>query len=176
MAWLSNPENELLSIRLHSLQTEEWITIDKKYYEVNGDIIQIVKEYIDSLADGYYCMYYTVHVPELGGQIDHRQTWYVAQNDIYQERKMWLYYPYLEYKENYKSVNAVLSPDSTKVISKLKWSDGSEVNKSLYEILYDGRAIRISAELLQQCATTDKWSFWVQSTDGSEADLNINKQ
>lgn len=171
---LSNPENEFLYLKLYSYQEQNLFRVDEAFCKVDGDVLQISEEYMDSLAEGYYRLEAELMVPELGGQVGSGFLLYVAASDVYEEPEQWLFLPGRKYAEKDVYATGIVRSDSSKRISKLYWDDNNtEVDESLYEILYDGRAVRFSPELLQQCVMRNKWYFYVVSTDGDYQRFSI---
>lgn len=176
VSWLSHPENELLYISLYSYQEQKMLRIEEKFYEIHGDIVRISKEYIDTLSEGYYRLEAECYVSEFGYSVSHGFMWYVAESDLYQEPEQWLLFLSWQYEETDKYITATVRPDSSKRIAKLYWSNSTEVDESLYEILFDGQAVRFSAELLQQCESPYWWMFYVISTDGGYQKISIGSK
>ena len=171
---LSNPENEFLYLKLYSYQEQNLFRVDEAFCKVDGDVLQISEEYMDSLAEGYYRLEAELMVSELGGQVGSGFLLYVAASDVYEEPEQWLFLPGRKYAEKDVYATGIVRSDSSKRISKLYWDDNNtEVDESLYEILYDGRAVRFSPELLQQCVMQNKWYFYVVSTDGDYQRFSI---
>jgi len=164
LAFLRNPQYELEYITIYSYQTQEQMIIDPQHYEIDGDIVRISAAYMNSLPDGYYRM---VGECSLGG---YSNEIYIVQNDVYEKTEYWLFSKG-SYDVGDEYISVIVSPASKKVVSKLSWYDGSEIDESLYEILYNGRAIRFSLKLLEQCVASNKWHFYAYCTDGSKQEF-----
>ena len=169
-----NPINRFNYVSIESMQTNQSTLLGEEFYKVDGDVLVISGEYLETLPDGYYRIS-AMFLEEDGNNIGNGYYLYLAKSDPYEGTLHWLKGD-LDYREEYSWYSAIVTTVSTKKAYKLCWKqDSSDVEKSLYEILYDGRVVRLSQELLQQCVSLDKNSLFVCATDGSIGDIYIYK-
>lgn len=169
-----NPINRFNYVSIESMQTNQSTLLGEEFYKVDGDVLVISGEYLETLPDGYYRIS-AMFLEEDGKNIGNGYYLYLAKSDPYEGTLHWLMGD-LDYREEYSWYSAIVTTVSTKKAYKLCWKqDSSDVEKSLYEILYDGRVVRLSQELLQQCVSLDKNSLFVCATDGSIGDIYIYK-
>ena len=169
-----NPINRFNYVSIESMQTNQSTLLGEEFYKADGDVLVISGEYLETLPDGYYRIL-AMFLEEDGKNIGNVYYLYLAKSDPYEGTLHWLMGD-LDYREEYSWYSAIVTTVSTKKAYKLCWKqDSSDVEKSLYEILYDGRVVRLSQELLQQCVSLDKNPLFVCATDGSIGDIYIYK-
>ncbi len=171
---LEREGNCLLQVELEDIETGEYHTIDEQWVEVNEQLIWIDAEYMKSMEDGYYRL--RVQLLRADGTIfEQTVILYVSESDPLEEPKMWLQNTTHSFggTEN-ETIYAAVTNDSSNEIVSLLFSDRTPVENSQYRILFDGRVLEFSNELLKQCYNRDSVNFIVVGKDGSEIVMIIN--
>ena len=76
------------------------------------------------------------------------------------------------YKEN-EILHAVIRSDSKVTICGLYTEDEERIPEGQYQILYDGKGIEFSAELLELCKEKKKLKFLIEFSNGSKEMITI---
>ena len=76
------------------------------------------------------------------------------------------------YKE-YDVLHLVLASDTRKKITGLYQKNSERIPEEQYKILYDGRALELSAELLKPCKNQVKTMFYVEFETGEKELLTV---
>lgn len=155
-------------VSLYSYENEEkWELGSEEYYVADG-ILHVSAEAMDSIQDGFYemtlCMTYTTQ------PVKHEHSWtvYVADDDAMGEKLPVIVNNWHGYTPSCnESLHTMVRNDSAIRITGLCNNYGGEVDASLYRILYEGRAIEFSKELLEEVSEQGPTSFWIVLSDGT---------
>lgn len=171
---LERPGSELMGVDMENIEEGMRFTIDKDFLEVHGQIICIQNDYMKSLEDGYYRLITTLQWAD-GTCSEHGVILYVAESDPLEEPEVWLQNTTLSFygMEN-ECVYATINNDSSNEIVSLLYDDRTPVEEALYRILYNGRVIELSDNLLSQFKDETEELFFVIGKDGSEVAIRIS--
>lgn len=153
------------------LTSGEEAAIPEEAYRMEDSIFHLDAEYMNQLQSTYYrlklgllgdssmecLMCIRVHSPEDP----------FVEGDTLQGNYLDYYY------ENHDKLHVVLRSETKAKIVSLNFSKGSQVPEDQYCILYDGRALELSAELLEQCKNQSKTIFYVVLDNGVKERLTI---
>ncbi len=154
------------------LTSGEEATIPEEAYRMEDSIFHLDAEYMNQLQSTYYrlklgllgygsmecLMCIRVHSPEDP----------FVEGDTLQGNYLDYYY------ENHDKLHVVLRSETKTKIVGLNFSMESQVPEDQYCILYDGRALELSAELLEQCKNDGSTIFYVVLDNGSKEKVTIN--
>ncbi|MBQ8800060.1 MAG: serine/threonine protein kinase [Lachnospiraceae bacterium] len=172
---LTQPNRTYVAMSLLSYQTAKRVTIGEHLVKAEGGIIQIAGEFMRSLPNGYYTISLFISDSDVTGISQNNIILYVADSDMLEEPQMWLQNTTMWAQgEEEETVFAAVKNDSDKKISALIEEGKGAVSKDLYRILYDGRVVELSNELLQMCG--DYTVFYVMSTDGGREMISVTKE
>lgn len=173
--YLDHKDRELVELKFTLLTTGDEAVVEEKYVEVKDQLLFIDDEYMMSLAEGYYNVRMRVK-NENGGKVDSEMILYVAQSDVLEEPESWLQNTTLSYYGTQEEkLHVVVKNDSVKAIAGMVNSNRSVVDASLYKVLYGGRVLEFSNELLNQYSNNEM-NFWISSTDGTWLNVRINNR
>ncbi len=169
---LERPDTEYSGVVLYSYLSGRWLEPEERYVELRDGIVHLDGDYMKELPDGYYKI--SVRINRKGETFnEHGVTLYVAASDMLEEPGWWLQNTtFTYYGDAGGKINGVVKNDSGTEIAGLLYMQ-REVDKSLYRIHCDGRAIEFSEELLQSKSSRDLVLFQVLGTDGSIVDVQI---
>lgn len=171
---LERPGSGMLGVDLENIEDGKRYSIEDRYVEVREQQIWIKTDYLKSLEDGYYRLIIKLQWAD-GACTENSFILYVAESDPLEEPEIWLQNTTLSFygMEN-MSVYAAMKNDSSNEIVSLRYDDGTEVEESLYQILYDGRVIGLSNHLLSQYQDKMEVIFFVVGKDESEVAIKIS--
>ena len=172
--WLEQQQIEFRGVELYSYRDDTQIRIEESYYEVSGSLINIDKEYMLALDEGYYSVEVSMHNPENDHDIIHGMILYVAEHDAWETREAWLQNTTMSFygKEGETLHNAVMNESSNEIVSLL-YQDRTPVDSSLYRITHGGRGIEFTNELLSQYRERESVEFYVVGMDGTDMKVQI---
>ena len=175
VTWLDQPQIEFRRMDLYSYRDDRTVAIDKSQYEVCDSIIRIDREYLQTLEEGYYNVVVFLYNAEERHNIDHSMVLYVGESDAWEEQEWWLQNTTLSFfgAEN-KTIYAAVAGDSSREMTAVFYPDRTPVDSSLYQILYDGKAVAFSNELLNGYRNQEFVEFLVTSKDGADALIRVN--
>lgn len=172
---LTQPSRVYVGMSVLSHQTGKRIMIGEHLVKSEGGIIQIAGTFMRSLPNGYYTMTLHVSDSDIMGISQNNIALYVADSDVLEEPQMWLQNTTLWAQgEEEETLFAVVKSDSNKIVASLIEDGKGTVDKDLYRIIYDGRGVELSNELLQRCG--DYTVFYVVSTDGKREMISVTKE
>ena len=174
ITWMEQPEIEFCGLNLYSYQDDLQTNIDESFYEVDGSIICLGKEYMQSLKEGYYSAIVSMHNAENDHSINHSVILYIAESDVWENQEAWLQNTTMSYygAEGETLRNVVLNESANEIVSLL-YQDRTPVEASLYRIIHGGRAIEFSNELLCQLRNEEVGVFYVIGKDGTDMKIRI---
>jgi len=172
--WLEQQEIEFRKVELYSHRDGMQIKVEETYYDVSGSIISFVKEYMQTLEDGYYTIVVSMHNTENDFDINHSAVLYVAEHDAWENREAWLQNTTMSfYGAEGETLHNVMLNESPNEIISLLHQDRTPVDSSLYRITHGGRGIEFSNELLSQYADREVTVFYVVGKDGTDMKVRI---
>lgn len=166
--------SKLQVLELENIETGNRFAIEANSVEVQEQLIWIDAGYMQAIEDGYYRLIAKLLWAD-GSSSEHTVILYVAESDPLEEPALWLQNTTLSFYGTEKECTyAAIKNDSSNEIASLLYNDRTPVEKSLYRILYDGRALEFSNQLLSQYPDKDEVVFFVIGKDGSEVAVRIS--
>lgn len=120
---------------------------------------------MSALEDGYYRLDVEMYYGEERSSIGWGIIMYVSQSDDWTTTDYFLWNNYFEL-ETEQQLHFLLCNDVVDRIDSLIWVGQGEVSPELYEILYDGRAMALSEELVSRCCEFDRVVLAVKTEKG----------
>ena len=172
--FLDDARESFLGVKIYSYQNYLWKRLDStQAWEADG-ICHIDGTYMDGLADGYYQIVLMLQFEGDKGIREHSVYVYVAESDEFQGYSNRIENNYLEYRgEKGDVLHTIVQNDCPERITGVQWNWGDEMEASLYKILYDGRAVEFSGELLEGFVEDGKLFVWVILSDGTRERVTI---
>lgn len=159
---------------LVDLLSEEIINI-RTHCRLENSIFMIDAEYMQTLKPSYYRLQVRF-INESDGGIHIRDTHIrvFSEKDAFVENEYSLETNYLDYHyEQYDVLHVILCPNTKYRITGLHLVNVGPIDPSQYQILYDGRAMELSASLLEQSKNTKELLFEVEFDNGKKERLII---
>lgn len=165
---------ELTRVSLTDYVSKQVIEIPQEYCYLEDAILHIAEEFLLGLENSCYELDVrydnTGNIPIRGMSVQLRVH---ALEESFMESGIWLANNYLDYwYGEHEQLHTVVTNDTTARITGLLL-DGSAVTKDLYRILYDGRGMELSSELLESCKSQVETVFWVLFSNGKKESLTI---
>lgn len=158
---------EIQSVCVTSYQTDTQDWLAGENYSLQDNILHVSGDYMTSLEEGYYRIDVEMYCGEERKSVGWGTVIYVSESDEWETTSYFLWNNYFELeKEKTQQLHFLLRNDVEDRISSLIWLGQGEVAPELYEILYDGRAIALSEELVSRCCKFDKMQFMVETENG----------
>ncbi len=166
---------QLQGIEVSSYITGETDRIPDDVITVEGQIIHLNCDYMESLEEGYYQL--NVWIRQANDTlISCGCTLYVADSDPLEEPQRWLQNTTLSfYGQQEETLHVVLKNDYTGKIVSITDKSGKVIDDSLYRITAEGRVMELSYELLSRDGE-EEMVFWIVSEDGSRLDIRIRRE
>ena len=166
---------QLQGIEVSSYITGETDRIPDDVITVEGQIIHLNCDYMESLEEGYYQL--NVWIRQANDTlISYGCTLYVADSDPLEEPQRWLQNTTLSfYGQQEETLHVVLKNDYTGKIVSITDKSGKVIDDSLYRITAEGRVMELSYELLSRDGE-EEMVFWIVSEDGSRLDIRIRRE
>ncbi|MBP3568020.1 MAG: serine/threonine protein kinase [Lachnospiraceae bacterium] len=160
-------------ICLTDLLSGEQRYLSKEEYGFENSILYLKDDFMQKLRSTYY----KIHIEYTMGEESVSMGTYIrvyAAEEPFSEGQYALQGNYLDYYyEEYGILHAVLRMDATVKISAVYVNRDMEVPKEQYKLLYDGKAIELSAELLEQCKSKEKTEFEIEFDNGKREVLTV---
>jgi len=173
--WLEQKQIEFLKLGLYSYRDNTKVVIEDVHYEIRNNIICIDNAYMQALDDGYYMVELFMHDTENEHDISHRMEIYVAESDAWEDDGWWLQNSTFSfYGTEGETLHAVVANDSSNEITSVQFHNRTQVDPSLYRILYEGKVLEFSNEFLQKYVSQESVALFVRGRDGSEVPIRID--
>jgi len=169
-------ENDIkvLDATLIDLVSEERFELGN-HLRFENSILMIDAEYMQMLKPSYY----RLRLELIDSQNNMRRTHDMhirvfSEKDAFIENEFSLETNYLDYHyEQYDTLHIILCPNTRFRVIGLHQMNVGSIDPSQYQILYDGRAMELSASLLEQCKNTKEIFFEVEFDNGKRERLTI---
>ena len=165
---------DIMDATLTDLVSEEVIHLDKNIRFENS-ILMMDADYMQTLKPSYYRLRMELLDRKIGAARTHDMHIRVfSPKDTFVENEFSLETNYLDYHyEQYDRLHIILCPNTRHKITGLYMVNHGVVDPNLYQILYDGRAMELSASLLEQCKNSKEVLFEVEFDNGKRERLTI---
>ena len=165
----------IFSIALTDLASGKVQYLSSDEYLWENSMIHIKGDYMQSLRSTYYHIqveYVVKGMEGTAGLVTHLRIY--PPEELFVEGDFPLQGNYMEYcYEEYETLHATVCPDTKARITGLCVGMVTQAPPEQYRILYDGRGIELSGELLEQCKNQQETVFNVVFDDGRKEELTI---
>ncbi len=169
--WLQQARYRFQNVRMIFEETKEEIPVTAK---VQGNLVWISCEEMNALQDGYYMLEVQIFDAELNDTINNGVYLYVAESDSYETMDMFLQNTTLSYYgEEGEVVYVAVKNDFRGRITELLNGDREPIEENLYRVLYDGRVVELSDELLKTYCLEEETRFFVSNSDNHTTDFYV---
>ena len=142
---------------------------------MENSIFMIDAEYMQTLKPSYYRL--QVRFVDENGMIVHMRESHIgvfSENETFVENEYSLETNYLDYNyKQYDVLHVILCPNTKYRITGLHMVNVGPIDPSQYQILYDGRALELSASVLEKSKHTQELLFEVEFDNGKRERLVI---
>lgn len=167
VSFFEDKNTVIQNVCLTSCETGKSEWLNDATFCMKDNMLHISGEYMNALEDGYYRLDVEMHYGEERRSIGWGIVIYVSQSDDWRTTDNFLWNNYFDIeKEKEQQLHFLLCNDVEDRIDSLIWVGQGVVDPELYEILYDGRAIALSEELVSRCCQFDRTLLGVETENG----------
>jgi len=165
---------KIMDATLMDLASEDIIHLDENI-RLENSILMIDADYMQTLKPSYYRLRVELLDSQNGmARMHDTHIRVFSARDTFVENEFLLETNYLDYHyEQYDTLHIIICPNTRHKITGLYMVNHGVVDTNLYQILYDGRAMELSASLLEQCKNSKEVLFEVEFDNGKRERLTI---
>lgn len=167
--------SEVIKAELTDQTNGNKVSIPREYYRFENSIFIIDEEYMQTLENTYYMLNVRFTKKKGRGETGFNGYWKICPpENSFTEGNVYLMNDILDYGyKEYDVLHLVLASDTRKKITGLYQKNSERIPEEQYKILYDGRALELSAELLEPCKNQVKTMFYVEFETGEKELLTV---
>lgn len=172
--WLQQARYSFQGVTLRFEETGETVPVTA---DANGDLIRISCEEMDLLQEGYYTLDVQIFDSERNDTMCNGTFLYVAESDEYEAWDMFLQNTTLSYYGTEgEVVHLAVKSDFRGQLTGLLNAEREPIGENLYRILYDGRVLELSNELLTTYCMEEETKFFAFNTDNHMTDFFVRRR
>lgn len=163
-----------IGVKLYSYQNYLWRRLSSTVATEQNGICHIDGQYMDDLPEGFYQLVIQMKFEGDEGIREHSVYVYVAESDEFRGFDTCIENNFLEYRgEKGVTLHTVVQNDRKERIVEVQWEWGEAMDASLYKILYDGRAVEFSENLLENFLENGGLRVLIVLSEGTKEWLTI---
>lgn len=167
--------SEVIKAELTDQANGSTVVIPPEYYRFTDSVFVLDEAYLQNLRCSYYMLDVNCSKKNGQGETGFNGYWKICPPEQeFTEGNVTLMNDVLDYcYKEHEMLHPVLASDTKRKIVGLYVGIAQKVPEDQYKILYDGRALELSEELLRQCRNQVKTVFYVELDDGTRRQLTI---
>ena len=163
-----------IGVKLYSYETGEWMRLSCTEATEKDGICHIDGRFMDRLPDGFYQQVIQYRMDGDDGIREHSVYVYVAESDSYNEPVGYIEGNRIEYRgEKGVTLHTITRNSFDRRIEAVHWEWGDYLDPSLYTILYGGRAVEYSSDLLEKYMEDGVLDVYLKLSDGTSEWVRI---
>ncbi len=163
-----------IGVKLYSYETGEWMRLSCTEATEKDGICHIDGRFMDRLPDGFYQQVIQYRMDGDDGIREHSVYVYVAESDSYNEPVGYIEGNRIEYRgEKGVTLHTITRNSFDRRIEAVHWEWGDYLDPSLYTILYGGRAVEYSSDLLEKYMEDGVLDVYLKLSDGTSERVRI---
>lgn len=171
---LDDERESFIGVVMYSYQTSEWMRLSDTEAREQDGICHIDGQYMDDLPEGFYQLVIQMKFEGDEGIREHSVYVYVAESDEFRGFDTCIENNFLEYRgEKGVKLHSIVQNDRSERIVEVQWEWGEAMDTSLYKILYDGRAVEFTENLLENFLENGGLRVLIVLSDGTKEWLTI---
>ncbi len=176
VSFFDDTRESFIGVKLYSYQTGEWMRLSCTEAMEKDGICHIDGRFMDRLPDGFYHQVIQYRMEGENGIREHATYVYVAESDTFNEPVSYIESNQLEYGgEKGIVLHSILRNSFDRRIETVQWAWGDDLDPSLYTVLYGGRAVEYSSNLLEKFMEDGYVEVYLKFSDGTRDSVTIRE-